>query len=73
MDNLAGKPEYKNLQAMLDEKLHQALAKIGDDPFQPRGYYLQKWNLKLNSKDSTAVDYETFLHGGGEVVTPRLN
>ena len=72
MDNLAGKPEYGNLQAELDEKLHHALAKIGDDPFQPKGYYLKKWNLKLNSKDSTHVDYEAFLNGGGEVITPRL-
>lgn len=72
LDNLAGKPEYKDLQAKLDEKLHHALAKIGDDPFQPRGYYLKKWNLKLNSKDSTHVDYDGFLNGAGEVITPKL-
>jgi arylsulfatase A-like enzyme len=72
MDNLAGKPEYGNLQAELDEKLHLALTKIGDDPFKPRGYYLKKWNLKLNSKDSTHIDYNGFLQGEGKVITPIL-
>jgi len=72
MDNLVGKPEYKKLQAELNVKLHQTLVKIRDDPFNPREYYMQKWNLKLNNKKNTAVDYEMFLHGDGEVQTPMV-
>lgn len=72
LDNLAGKPDYLKLQSKLDEKLHLALAKIGDEPFKAREFYLKKWNLKLNSKDSTHIDYNGFLHGRGEVITPIL-
>lgn len=72
LDNLIGKIGYEVLQMELDKKLHKALKKIGDDQFKPRGYYLKKWNLKLNSKDSTHLDYEGFLNGGGEVITPML-
>ena len=73
LDNLAGRSGYENLQVKLDEKLHHALLKIGDDNFKPRQFYLKKWNLKLNSKDNAYVDYERFLNGGGEVITPMLN
>ena len=65
LDNLAGRSGYENLQVKLDEKLHHALLKIGDDNFKPRQFYLKKWNLKLNSKDNAYVDYERFLNGGG--------
>ena len=72
LDNLAGRSGYENLQVKLDEKLHHALLKIGDDNFKPRQFYLKKWNLKLNCQDSTYVDYGRFLNGEGEVITPIL-
>jgi len=72
MDNLIGKIGFEKLQLKLDEKLHKELKKIGDDQFKSRGYYLKKWNLKLNCQDSTYVDYGRFSNGEGEVITPIL-
>jgi len=49
MKNLLGNPEYADLQRELDSRLWEELRKIGDD-FQPRSYYLEKWNYQVNDR-----------------------
>lgn len=68
--NLVNIPEYSSLQAELDGRLDSALQAIGDD-FQPREYYLKKWNLSLDEKRH-AVDFWSFSQGKGNVQTPHL-
>jgi arylsulfatase A-like enzyme len=46
MDNLAGKPEYKQLQEEMEAALQRELKNIGDE-FRPRQYYIDKWGYKL--------------------------
>jgi len=72
MDNLIEKSEYDSLQKSLDKKLNAALTKIGDKDFKTRDYYLEKWNLRMNNKKTTAVDYSGFLSGEGEMQTPQM-
>jgi arylsulfatase A-like enzyme len=71
MNNLVGKTEFANLQKELSKKLDKSLKKIGDEDFQPREYYLKKWNLKLD--ESKVIDYSAFDRGEGIVQTPRLS
>lgn len=71
MNNLVNQAEFAELQQALDDKLNVALKDIGDD-FQRRDYYLQKWNLKLDTSNN-AINYRAFLKGEGVVQTPRLN
>jgi len=54
LKNLAGNPEYTDIQKMLESSLQNELKKIGDD-FQPGEYYLKKWYkpswIEYDSKD----------------------
>jgi len=68
MNNLVGKTEYADLQKELSKKLEKSLKKIGDEDFQPREYYLEKWNLKLD--ESKVIDYSAFERGEGIVQSP---
>jgi len=68
MNNLVGKTEYANLQKELSKKLDKSLKKIGDEDFQPREYYLKKWNLMFDK--SKVIDYSAFERGGGIVQSP---
>ena len=70
MYNLLGKDGFESIQQALDGKLRAALNKIGDEDFRNRNYYLKKWNLVLNSKDNTYVDYGGFLKGTGVIQSP---
>lgn len=70
MNNLINNPEFNSLQQSLDKKLKKALKKINDD-FQPREYYLEKWNLKIDPKVK-AIDYWSFGKGEGIMQTPKL-
>jgi len=69
MDNLVGKAEYADLQKELSKMLDKSLKKIGDEDFQPRDYYLKKWNLKLNN--GKVIDYSAFERGEGIVQSPN--
>ncbi len=69
MKNLIDNPEFAELQQKLDQQLNLALENIGDD-FQGRDYYLQKWNLKLDTSNN-AINYRDFLKGKGVVQTPK--
>jgi len=69
MDNLVGKAEYADLQKELSKMLDKSLKKIGDEDFQPREYYLKKWNLKLNN--GKVIDYSAFEKGEGIVQSPN--
>lgn len=71
MNNLIHQAEFAALQLELDNKLQAALEDIGDD-FQGRDYYLQKWNLKLDTSNN-AINYRAFLKGEGVVQTPQLD
>jgi hypothetical protein len=71
MNNLVGKAEYTDLQKELSKKLDKSLKKIGDENFQPREYYLKKWNLQLD--EDKVIDYGAFEKGEGIVQTPRQN
>jgi len=73
LNNLMGKKEYRQVEKSLEKKLQDQLAKIGDKDFKPRQYYLDKWNLKLNSDDKTHVDYQRFMSGNGLVQSPKLD
>jgi len=70
MNNLIGNPVYAQLQQDLDSKLDSALQKVGDD-FQPRDFYLSKWNVKLD-ENKNCIDYWSFVDGKGVVQSPKL-
>jgi len=70
MNNLLGKPEFRELQHKLDAKLNEALQKARDD-FNPRDYYLNKWNVKLDPANN-AINYRDFNKGVGVVQSPQL-
>lgn len=70
MNNLINQVDYAELQQELDQKLNLALENIGDD-FQPRDYYLKKWNVKLDPQNN-AINYRDFLKGEGVVQSPTL-
>ena len=71
MENLFDKQGYEQLQKEMAAKLLLALKKAGDD-FQPKEYYLKKWNLKPDPLKN-AIDYWSFDAGKGIVQTPKLN
>ncbi len=68
MNNLVGKAEYAEVQKELSKKLDKSLKKIGDENFQPREYYLKKWNLKVD--EGKVIDYSAFEKGEGVVQSP---
>jgi arylsulfatase A-like enzyme len=72
MNNLFEKKEYSKIQKYLDRKLRSALKNIGEEDFKPRQFYLDKWNLSLNDKNKTHVDYISFMDGKGFVQSPKL-
>ncbi|WP_430932113.1 sulfatase family protein [Saccharicrinis sp. 156] len=71
LNNLANKEEFAKVQQSLTKKLQKELKEIGDENFQKREYYLDKWNLKLN--EGKVVDYSGFTRGEGVVQSPRLS
>lgn len=71
MNNLIGQADFADLQRELDQKLNAALENIGDD-FRERDYYLQKWNVHLDTTNN-AINYKDFLKGEGVVQAPKLN
>jgi arylsulfatase A-like enzyme len=71
MNNLIGNPAFAQLQQELGEKLDSALQKVGDE-FQPRDFYLNKWNYVLDEKKN-CIDYWGFADGKGVVQSPTLN
>ncbi len=71
LNNLVDNPEFASLQGELDQKLNQQLEKIGDE-FKSRDFYLQKWNLVLDTS-KMAINYWDFDNGEGVVQTPKLN
>ncbi len=71
MNNLVGQAEYMHLQEELDRKLNTKLQEIGDN-FEPRDYYLDKWNLKLDPANN-AINYRDFLKGEGVVQSPKIH
>ena len=70
MNNLLGNNEYEETQNELNNMLNSALKEIGDENFQPREYYLNKWNLKLS--EGNVIDYFGFRDGNGVVQMPKL-
>lgn len=72
MNNMLDIQEYIKIQKALDKKLEKALKKIGDEDFKPRKFYLDRWNLILNDKNKTHVDYIGFRDGKGMVQSPKL-
>jgi len=71
MNNLLGKKEFREVELSMEKKLQKALVKAGDENFKPRKYYLNKWNLELNSEYGTHVDYWGFNEGKGVVQSPK--
>jgi arylsulfatase A-like enzyme len=70
MNNLVNQTGFQDLQKNLDAKLWAELEKAGDD-FHPRDYYLEKWNLKLDSSKN-AINYWDFESGEGVMQSPKL-
>jgi len=70
LNNLVNNNNYKDLQQKLDINLFKELKRIGDENFQVRKYYLEKWNLELNR--GKVIDYNGFMQGQGIVQSPRL-
>jgi len=64
MSNLAGKPEYAELQKKLDDQLQSELKKIGDS-FQSRKFYLDKWGYSLGSGNHISYDNKAKVQGPG--------
>jgi len=69
MNNLAGDPEYRSIQADLEEKLRLELREIGDEDFKFREYYIERWGFELVRNN---IDYWSFPEGGGKVQSPKL-
>ena len=69
MNNLWGNPDYKNIQKDLEGKLKTSLTNIGDT-FQPRAYYMKKYNYFFGEK-RPAVPYRRFDKGKGVVQSPK--
>jgi len=70
MNNLIDNPGFAELQKQLDQMLYNELVKIGDN-FQPREYYMSKWNFVMDNRRN-AIDYWSFSEGKGVVQTPTL-
>lgn len=70
MNNLIDKIEFAGLQQELDKKLNAELEKAGDE-FKPRDYYLQKWNVVLDTTRN-CINYWDFNEGIGVMQTPKL-
>ena len=68
MNNLIGKPEYKEIQAELEQKLVQELDAIGEEEFRPREYYIEKWGYKL---EKNRINHWSFDTGKGIVQSPK--
>jgi arylsulfatase A-like enzyme len=66
MNNLVGKPEYRQLQNEMEVALQRELKKA-DDNFMPRKYYIDKWGYRL--RPSGEIDYAE----GAEVQGPDIN
>jgi len=66
MDNLVGKPGYKDLQKDLEWMLNRELAAVGDE-FMPRQLYIEKWGYKLT--EGGYIDYSD----GAEFQGPGLS
>ena len=69
MNNLAGNPEYGEIQKDLERKLRQELKEIGDEDFKMRDYYVEKWGFKLERNN---INYWSFYDGEGKMQSPRL-
>ncbi len=69
MNNLIGKPAFKEIQKDLDNKLNAELKRIGDD-FKPREYYLKKWGYTFGEK-RRAIDYWSWIDSKGVVQSPK--
>jgi len=64
LQNLVGRPEYRQLQRQLDERLQAALRAIGDE-FKPRQHYLARWGYEVDAKG--CISYAP----GAKVQSPR--
>lgn len=64
LQNLVGRPEHRELQKQLDERLQAALRQIGDD-FKPRQHYLARWGYEVDAKG--CISYAP----GAKVQSPR--
>ena len=49
MNNLVGNPEYETLQRQMEQKLQRELEKVNDN-FEPRQFYIDKWEYKLTDR-----------------------
>ena len=67
MNNLAGNPEFKEIQKELEQLLRQELKEIGDEDFRDRDYYIEKWGFELERNN---INYWSFMEGGGKVQSP---
>ncbi len=73
LHNLADKKEFAEVQQSLNKTLQAELKKIGDENFQNREFYLEKWNLKLNGGNGKVVDYVGFNNHKGVIQSPGLS
>lgn len=64
LQNLVGRPEHRQLQQQLDQRLQAALSAIGDD-FKPRQHYLARWGYEVDAKG--CISYAP----GAKVQSPR--
>ncbi len=70
MDNLAGNPDYADIKADLERQLRRELSEIGEENFQPKDFYIEKWGFEIEDNN---INYWSFYEGEGKVQSPKLN
>ncbi len=70
MDNLAGNPAYADIQEDLERQLRTELSEIGEEDFQPKDYYIDKWGFEIEKNN---INYWSFYEGAGQVQSPKLS
>jgi len=70
INNLAGKPGWKTVEADLRGKLMERLMEIGEEEIRPREYYIGKWGYQIEDNN---INYWSFEEGKGKIQGPGMS
>jgi len=69
LNNLAGNPEFSDLQENLHMQLMARLRRIGEEEMLPRDHYIRKWGFEIERNN---INYWSFNEGDGKVQSPSI-
>lgn len=69
LNNLVDHPDHADLRQDLHRQLQEKLAEIGDEDFNSREYYINKWGFELERNN---INYWSFYDGKGRMQSPEL-